>query len=631
MAQGFFAGALWGVVVAGLGAGTLSVLTGPVVAPKPEVTAATTDTPAAPPANEPDALPRSVPLAEQGDDASPQTPSPGIPEPENDVDDVAVADTASTGLPETGGAVALNAAPDLEPPDRAGAGLTAGENPITLGGDVVQPDLPAADELSISSNPAQPPAPLVEEVAPRLGSAAPVADAEVEAPEAESPVVDLPATADSEEADPVLAEDAADPAVTSGETAAPPEVVAAPIQVTPEPEIVADIPPVVTTEVMTPQSVEPPRSPSVMQPGILPDIVLPGSVLPDSASREPAPLRVTETPPDTETSPNTETLRDLETSGDGETPRDGETLGDVEIPREEETPRRPLVTALIDRDPVDRGEDRPSVGTPVGTLGNLAPTVRTGRLPTLGGSDATAEQGSDTNPDTSQATQRPIEAFAVDMDVAPDKPMMSIILIDDGKTPLGLEALESFPYPITFAVDTGWSGAAAAMRSYRDAGFEVMALADLPPGAQAQDAEVTLASALDLVPEAVGVLEGGNSGLQENRGTSEQVARILADTGHGLVLYPKGLNTGQALAARAGVPSATLFRDFDSNGQTATVIRRFLDQAAFKAGQEGAVIMLGRLRAETISALLIWGLQDRASRVTLVPVSKVLLADAQEG
>ncbi len=54
------------------------------------------------------------------------------------------------------------------------------------------------------------------------------------------------------------------------------------------------------------------------------------------------------------------------------------------------------------------------------------------------------------------------------------------------------------------------------------------------------------------------------------------------------------------------------------------MIRRFLDQAAFKAGQEGAVIMLGRLRPDTISALLLWGLQDRANSVALVPVSAVL-------
>ena len=36
--------------------------------------------------------------------------------------------------------------------------------------------------------------------------------------------------------------------------------------------------------------------------------------------------------------------------------------------------------------------------------------------------------------------------------------------------------------------------------------------------------------------------------------------------------------------------------------------------------------MVGRLRPETISALLLWGLQDRAQRVALAPVSAVLQA-----
>jgi len=34
--------------------------------------------------------------------------------------------------------------------------------------------------------------------------------------------------------------------------------------------------------------------------------------------------------------------------------------------------------------------------------------------------------------------------------------------------------------------------------------------------------------------------------------------------------------------------------------------------------------MLGRVRPDTVSALLLWGLQDRASRVALAPISAVL-------
>jgi len=115
--------------------------------------------------------------------------------------------------------------------------------------------------------------------------------------------------------------------------------------------------------------------------------------------------------------------------------------------------------------------------------------------------------------------------------------------------------------------------------------------------------------------------------LQGSRSVSDQVTAILQQSGHGLVSQNKGLNTMPKLARKEGVPAYPVFRDFDSKGQSATVIRRFLDQAAFKAGQEGAVIMLGRLRADTITALLLWGLQDRAGQVALAPISAVLMRE----
>lgn len=151
-----------------------------------------------------------------------------------------------------------------------------------------------------------------------------------------------------------------------------------------------------------------------------------------------------------------------------------------------------------------------------------------------------------------------------------------------------------------------------------------MALIDLPAASQPRDVEVSLAASFEALPEVVGVLEGVGSGVQGNRALSDQVAGILAQTGHGLVTQDNGLNTVPKLAAREGVPTAIVFRDFDGAGQTPTVMRRFLDQAAFRAGQQGGVVMLGRLQSDTISALLLWGLQDRASRVTLAPISALL-------
>jgi polysaccharide deacetylase 2 family uncharacterized protein YibQ len=269
-------------------------------------------------------------------------------------------------------------------------------------------------------------------------------------------------------------------------------------------------------------------------------------------------------------------------------------------------------------------ETTPKTLPALGTIGNRAEGVTTNRLPSLGApapevAEAIAE------PETTEgALARNRLAF----DNPEGKPLMAIILMDDGQSPIGIEALQSFPYPLNFAVDVDWSGAAEAAERYRAAGFEVLAMADLPEGARPEDAEVAMQAWFAQVPQAVAVLEGTGTGLQSSREATAQLAPILKESGHGLVMHPNGLNTAQKLMAREGVPSASLFRDFDGQGQNAAAIRRFLDQAAMRADQqEDGVIMLGRLRADTISALLLWGLQDRAASVALAPVSAVLRAE----
>ena len=252
------------------------------------------------------------------------------------------------------------------------------------------------------------------------------------------------------------------------------------------------------------------------------------------------------------------------------------------------------------------GETRPSIGTQV------VPLTQRDQVAAV-----TPEPG-----------LRPIEAYAAAFDNPDNKPLMAIVLID-GDGSIGVEALQDFPYPLSFAVDPAAPGAAEKMARHRAAGFEVVTLVDLPGTATAQDAEVSLSAGFGMVAETVAILEGTGTGIQGNRGLSDQVTAIAAATGRGLITQNNGLNTVQKLAARSGVPAATVFRDFDGAGQTPTVMRRFLDQAAFRAGQEGVVIMLGRVQPDTVSALLLWGLQDRADRVALAPISAALLEQAQ--
>ena len=223
---------------------------------------------------------------------------------------------------------------------------------------------------------------------------------------------------------------------------------------------------------------------------------------------------------------------------------------------------------------------------------------------------------------------RPLDLYSEAAEIEEDKPLMAIVLIDDAQS-VGVEALQDFPYPLTFAIDPTSPGAVEKMLRHRAAGFEVVAMVDLPSAATARDAEVMLSASFDRLDQTVALLEGTGEGVQGNRPLSSQVTDFIATTGRGLITQGNGFNTMQKLALRDGVPALPVFRDFDNSGQTPTVMRRFLDQAAFRARQEGGVIMLGRVRPDTISALLIWALQDRASSVSLVPVSAVLKAATQ--
>ncbi|MEM8656090.1 MAG: divergent polysaccharide deacetylase family protein [Pseudomonadota bacterium] len=321
-------------------------------------------------------------------------------------------------------------------------------------------------------------------------------------------------------------------------------------------------------------------------------------------------------------------------------PEDTETpAAEAPAPATPDTTPAPQAPEIVDVPADPQPEPEQSASLPSA----LDPAIDTGR-PTIG-TPATSLVDRDPAPEATDDTTElsepsdtdgapPLVAYAAPFENPEDKPLMSIVLIDNGADltggTVGLAALQSFPYPLTFAVTASLPDAAERAAEYRAQGFEVTALVDLPAGATASDTEVTLSAALDAVPQAVAVMEGTGTGVQESRDASDQVTAAVSTSGHGLILQSKGLNTAQKLAVRDGVPAGLIFRDFDSAGQTPTVIRRFLDQAAFRAGQEGGVIMVGRVRPDTISALLLWGLQDRAERVALAPVSAVLQVLAEQ-
>lgn len=217
-----------------------------------------------------------------------------------------------------------------------------------------------------------------------------------------------------------------------------------------------------------------------------------------------------------------------------------------------------------------------------------------------------------------------IARYAATFENIDGKPLLSFVILDDGRLPDPVAVVTGLPFPVTVALDPTLPGAAARMAKYRAAGIEVAIRAALPAGATPSDVEVGMAAAFDVLPETVLLVNDGQTPWGRN--IADQIIANLAEDGRGFLTAAQGLNTGVRTAQSAGVPAAEVFRDLDADGQDARVIGRFLDQAAFKARQGAGIVLLARLQPTTIEALQGWSAANRAGQVAVAPVSALLAA-----
>ena len=278
-------------------------------------------------------------------------------------------------------------------------------------------------------------------------------------------------------------------------------------------------------------------------------------------------------------------------------------------------------------------DQRKGLGTSVAPLEDQASGVTTNRLPSIGSA------GTEPELPASDAASPAVEAALLDLSssplaiernsvAAPDiqgRPLMAVVLKDMGPERTQLEGIDKLPFPVSVILDVTIPDLDDAIAFYRGAGAELVMQADLPPEATPTDAEVNLQVQQPKLNMGVAVYMAPDSGFQTNAPLSRQVSEILVASGHGLITQPEGLNTGHKNALKTGVPAGLVFRDLDGNGQDNKVIRRFLDNAAFKADQKEGVILIGRAVPETLTALVEWSVGNRVSSVAMVPVSAVLL------
>jgi hypothetical protein len=218
-------------------------------------------------------------------------------------------------------------------------------------------------------------------------------------------------------------------------------------------------------------------------------------------------------------------------------------------------------------------------------------------------------------------------AYARVFDNPAQKPLLSIILFDTGAPELDRTALAAVPFPVTFVLDPSRPESALAASIYRAGGQEVAMLATgIPQGATASDVEVTFGAHAGALPESVAVVVPEVDGFQDNRPVSTLVVPVVAGQGRGILSWDRGLNAADQVARREGAFAATIFRRLDGDGEDVPRIRQYLDRAAFKAAQEGRVVVAGETRPETVQALLAWAVEGRASSVALAPLTAALQA-----
>ncbi|WP_224814568.1 divergent polysaccharide deacetylase family protein [Hasllibacter sp. MH4015] len=573
---GLSVGVFWGLIVSAIGLAAVSLS---VPLPPRDGTAAVE---VAAEAAE-DSAPAEVDAVAEEALAPLPAPAPEAPVEEATVGDAPAAEAEPPAEDAAPAAPAEDAAPDAEevPAEEQDATRPATEVPLPSGSEFNRP--PPEEEAVLPAPDAAPstnaPAPLVvaDVEAPTL-DVAPAAQPDVSVDAPAAPVVAALGAAPEQPSANARPSVAAEPTTLSQPVASANPDVDTATAALPEPEAAPEPAPVVAPEEDVAEAA-----------GVGEDAAPESDPAPDPTP-DPAPEAIAETP---QIAPSLPTI-----SAPPAAPALGEETAGLATPVFPQTSGLPQVTP-------GAGEvDVPAFPQAPETEGDLA------------------EVAVEADPD---ATLPAIEAFAAPFDTSEERPLLAVVLIDDPESRIELATLTRFTFPVAFAVDPLHPDAQIRAQTYREAGFEVVILGSMvPEGATPADLEVALSSALLILPEAVAVMDTPGGRIQSDRPILDATVAALGETGHGLLAFPRGLNAAEQSASRADVPAATLFRLLDDEDQRATVITRYLARAAFTASQEGAVIVAGYTRPDTVTALFSWALGGRSEAVAIAPVSAVI-------
>jgi hypothetical protein len=538
-------------------------------------------------------------------------------------------------------AVASVLAPPAGPRGPGSASSVAGGldvAPLATATPVIAPAAPATEPTTQieAIAPAAAPSPAAQPTAPAAVAAAPTTQTEAAAPAAPSPPAAITPAVSPDQAAPAPSPPAPAPADASAAPApastvasqAPPASAApqaaapvtAPAETDPAPALTApDAPaPQVAASDAAPAAEPAPAHDVLLEPAAVPAAAPDAGASPGMTGAAPAAPAVTAEAPVSPAAPDKPVVLNLGT----------------------ETPPQPGQTPTVE-------DDKPSTLLGVGSLTNRAPDVKTGALPQIGKGDAAApaalpQIGAPAEPKVGTGLPQigtappaaaapanvtgPIADFARPFTpVDPAKPAFVILLRDIGAAGMDRASLLKLPFPVSVVLDPLSPDAPGVMQAWRQAGQEVvLSMTGLPEGAVASDVAQTFQALTTSLPETVAVIDTTGATFQNNRPLATLVVPEVKDSGRGLVTFDEGLDAADQIARRDGVPATRIFRRLDAQGEAKDVIRRYLDRAAFKAAQDGFVVVMGDTRPETIAAILEWTVEGRASNVNLAPLTAVL-------
>lgn len=520
----------------------------------------------------------------------------------------ATADVQSADVPQTGAISAVAEAPSVEAAPRA---PSPSEAPVATTSAPAQPEMQAGR---------QPEAQSVPETAPETAPEAAPETAPETAPEA------APETA------PEMAAEAAPVAAPVAAPERAPQVAAVEGVEIAAPAPLAESAPLA----QAPVAGGSPSQAPLAEPAPAAQVTAPKQPAP-----EVAPEAAPEAAPETAPEPSVETAAPAKPGGTivGESPAPASDVPASDVPANDAPANdagtgaaKTAIAALDQQEPAPSG-----LGQRVVPLTERS-SASSSRLPTIGTRSATAPLPTTTQGDAPAAAAAParasasgpaIDAFAAAFEAPAGKPLLAVVLIDTDPSPELAADLASLPFPVTFAVPAARANASDAAGIYRAAGREVALIVELPEGATAGDAAIMLEAAKRAVPEAVALMDVPTGNFQAARPVATQVVASAQESGHGMLTYARGLNAAEQVAQREGLPAALVFRVFDADGEDAGAIRRYFDRAAMRAGQQSGVVLVGHTSPEVLTALGEFALSQRASSITLAPLSAALKAGVQ--